>query len=35
VLADFRASAAPEDALLVTGSHDLVATVLRETEAEA
>jgi dihydrofolate synthase/folylpolyglutamate synthase len=35
VLADFRASAAPEDALLVTGSHDLVATLLRRVDASA
>ena len=30
-LSAFRQHAAPEDLLLVTGSHDLVATVLRRT----
>lgn len=32
-LSAFRQQAAPEDLLLVTGSHDLVATVLRQTTA--
>lgn len=33
-LSAFRRTAAPEDLLLVTGSHDLVATVLRRTADE-